>query len=62
MLVSSYSTCREFYKIKVEDDIKALPSPESPNFNTRYKRVSKVRFGCNFLVSLPLKRPGSRRS
>ena len=54
-LVPSSSACREFYEIKVEDDVKALLNPESPGFKARYKRISRVRFGCNSLVSLSLK-------
>jgi hypothetical protein len=60
--VSSDSACREFYKIKVGDDINALPSPESPDFKARYKRVSRVRFGFNFPALLSLKGSGSNRS
>ena len=49
MLVLSHYARREFYKIKVKDDIKALPSPESPGFKPRYKRVSRVRIGVDCL-------------
>ena len=59
MLVPPYSTRREFYKIKVGDDIKALPSPKSPGFKARYKRISRVRSSCDLSVLSSLKEPGS---
>ena len=52
MAVSSNHIYREFYRVKVKDDINALPSPDSPNFKKRYKRVSRVRFECNHFVLL----------
>jgi hypothetical protein len=45
----------EFYKIKVKDDINALPNPEAPNFRARYKRVSKACFWKSYFVLLSLR-------
>jgi len=57
MLVLFRRACREFYKIKVKDDIRALPSPESPGFKPRYKRVSRVRIGVDCLYCRDRKDP-----
>ena len=43
MLVLSHHACRELDKIKVKNDIKALPGPESLGSKPRCKRVSRVR-------------------
>ena len=61
MLVLFYSDCREFYKTKIGDDVKALPSQDSPGFKARYKRVSRACFGRGLLIFLSLKSPGSHR-
>jgi len=62
VLVLPCSARREFYKIKVGDDIRALPSPKSPTFKARYKRVSRVCSNCGLLALLSLKESCSPRS